>query len=773
MEYTFQDFIAYKEKKEANRVRARIIKEYRNHGHKNTDKRRLRKYEASEEYRLKYEAYMDEIREKLSDLYSDDALERYADEYAQFVAKMNAKNTDDNYIKSLVEKYFNGKPDKSIMLYIADLLRNHTDLAISKNGIIDYSCTIGWINYHQIPREFDEAFYNFFETHYNVNTVKGLCLRMHSQASILELVKENMCDYILSREEFDKKKYHHYSALLKVELAKLVTKSYMKSTIWPLLFVNYPYGRFVEKLKDNKTYRHVANILSDKLFKSEQLSNLIIKTIPERFVDLYPLARKMKRHFILHVGGTNSGKTYQGIEALKKAEYGIYLAPLRLLAHEVFNTINMAGVPCNMITGEEEILIPNAHHQSSTIEMLSLDEHYDVAVIDEAQMISDASRGGAWSEAIAGVLAEEIHVCMSPDALNLVIAIINECEDTFEIVNHERSTELVMDENPFEFPNDVQDGDALIVFSKRNVLSVAAELQRNKIKCSVIYGALPYEVRENEVKKFNEGETTVVVATDAIGMGMNLPIKRVVFLEIEKFDGEQRRLLNASEIKQIAGRAGRRGIYDVGYWNASFSKKNIGRLLNGNLPDLTEAYIEFPKVLLGIDGLITDTMDKWANLANTPPYIQADISELAHLCKVAEKKLEDKELIYKLACIPFNISNSFLFNEWSHIVDCVAKGEVAMPEEPFIPSEVNSKHLDELEDIVSYCDLYSYYLMRVENKNDVEFIKKWKNEAIDRIQNILKSQKLKRRQCNRCGSYLPWNFPYKICEKCYYAGSYY
>ena len=75
----------------------------------------------------------------------------------------------------------------------------------------------------------------------------------------------------------------------------------------------------------------------------------------------------------------------------------------------------------------------------------------------------------------------------------------------------------------FVFPDNVKKGDALIVFSKKSVLNVAAELQRNKIRCSVIYGALPYEVRENEVDKFNSGETDVVVSTDAIGMGMNPP----------------------------------------------------------------------------------------------------------------------------------------------------------------------------------------------------------------------------------------------------------
>ena len=83
----------------------------------------------------------------------------------------------------------------------------------------------------------------------------------------------------------------------------------------------------------------------------------------------------------------------------------------------------------------------------------------------------------------------------------------------------------------------------LIVFSKRSVYAVAAELQEKNIKCSIIYGALPYDVKQSEAEKVNKGMTDVVVATDAIGMGLNLPIKRIIFMEIEKFDGKIQRKL--------------------------------------------------------------------------------------------------------------------------------------------------------------------------------------------------------------------------------------
>ena len=107
-----------------------------------------------------------------------------------------------------------------------------------------------------------------------------------------------------------------------------------------------------------------------------------------------------------------------------------------------------------------------------------------------------------------------------------------------------------------DFTKEARRGTAFIVFSRKDVHAVAGELQRKGFRCSVIYGALPYDVRRNEVKRYVNGETDIVVATDAIGMGLNLPIERVIFLTTEKFDGTQQRPLTPTEIKQIAGRAG-------------------------------------------------------------------------------------------------------------------------------------------------------------------------------------------------------------------------
>ena len=601
-------------------------------------------------------------------------------------------------------------------------------------------------NYNHIPNHDDGYFYELFQKQYNIYFVRKMCLSSIKKGTFNNTVFDCLCDYMMLCQDNNIRNNNNLRRELKKKMPIIITKKFMLEQVWPKLLNVYPYRHFIKELVKNPQYHHVAQQQLDRLLKSEAIYGMILDAIPEKFVDIYPLARAMDRHFILHVGGTNTGKTYEALQRMEEAEYGIYLAPLRLLAHEVFSKVNSDGVLCHMLTGEEEIHIPGAKHQSSTIEMLSLEEHYDVAVIDEAQMISDSDRGGAWTEAIAGVLADEIHVCMSQDALELVKEIIISCSDTYEIVWHQRITKLIEDSGYFVFPDNVKKGDALIVFSKKSVLDVAAELQENKIKCSVIYGALPYEVRENEVDKFNKGETDVVVSTDAIGMGMNLPIRRIVFLESEKYDGKTRRPLNRSEIKQIAGRAGRRGIYEEGYWTAAFSNRLIRNEVVKELAPLEIAYIHFPRTLLDIDSPVSEIMDQWTRISDEKPYVHANVGEMQKLCRLAEKHLDDRWLIYKLACIPFNVSSDSLLQEWLYIVESVADGQVAQPLKPNIPEELSADSLEELEYVVSFCDLYMYYLRRVEGIKDVTYIRDWKVEAIDNIQHILKQQSLNRRK---------------------------
>lgn len=201
----------------------------------------------------------------------------------------------------------------------------------------------------------------------------------------------------------------------------------------------------------------------------------VLDHIPDDYADLYPNARTIDRYFILHIGPTNSGKTYAALQAMHEAMDGIYLAPLRLLAYEQFDSMNHNGIFCSLKTGEETISVPCATAQSCTIEMMDEHHHYDIAVIDEAQMVQDPMRGGHWTKAILGIWADEIHVCLAPEAEGIVVSMIEQCRDTYEIIRHERFTRLLPDKvSHVHFPTRVMPGDAYIVFSRSSAHACAA-----------------------------------------------------------------------------------------------------------------------------------------------------------------------------------------------------------------------------------------------------------------------------------------------------------
>ena len=240
-------------------------------------------------------------------------------------------------------------------------------------------------------------------------------------------------------------------------------------------------------------------------YRQHKVKDKILELVPTRPEMEFAEVREMHRHFILHIGPTNSGKTFRSLERLKLAKCGVYLGPLRLLALEVYEQMCHYDVPCTMRTGQECIEEEGSRVTASTIEMADFDENYDIAVIDEAQMVTDPDRGHSWTKAILGLRAKEIHICMSPAAEQAILHLIQLCQDDYEIERYVRKTELICEDVPFVFPDDVQNGDALIAFSKKSVLDVAGRLEEQKINASVIYGSLPPEIRRRQMHLFNKG----------------------------------------------------------------------------------------------------------------------------------------------------------------------------------------------------------------------------------------------------------------------------
>lgn len=264
------------------------------------------------------------------------------------------------------------------------------------------------------------------------------------------------------------------------------------------------------------------------------------------------------------LGPTNSGKTTFALSQINHAyqkgelNQAIYLAPLRLLAIEIYEKMNKIGVPCSLWTGEEKIHVDGAKMIACTIEMLDTSKEYDFAIIDEYQMMTSSDRGNSWNRAMINVNAKKVFILGDPDfyygAKNLLS--ITNPSDNISVQQFERLSKIKWEYNDITLTN-LKKGDALIVFSKRSVVGYADELARLGYSVSVLYGDLPLETRRAQSENFANGKTDVLVTTDVIGMGLNLPINRIIFAEHSKFDGEIVRPLNVYEFKQIAGRAGR------------------------------------------------------------------------------------------------------------------------------------------------------------------------------------------------------------------------
>ena len=547
----------------------------------------------------------------------------------------------------------------------------------------------------------------------------------------------------------------------------------MKQQLCGRLRRRFPRERLAKLLAQNPSVRRLQRQQDAAAAKQRRLKNALVSAVPEHYRDLYPLARQLRRRFILHLGPTNSGKTYEGVGRLESARCGIYLGPLRLLAVEQFETLNLNDVPCSLVTGEEQILVPGSRVQSSTVEMADLKTRYDVAVIDECQMIADRNRGGAWTAAILGLCADEIHLCASPDAEELLTRIIRECGDDLEIVRHRRMTPLAVEKEGFQFPDSVRRGDALIVFSRIRVHAVAAELRRKGWRVALIYGALPPDVRRDQANRFQQGDAEVVVSTDAIAMGMNLPIERVVFLEMEKYDGDIIRPLTDAEIKQIAGRAGRYGQYETGYVNAYGFRGTVSQALARPLPVLTEGIISFPESLLGLPLPLTQTIDRWMSMKDKGCFTKASAVRMRALAAMLETPHTDKSLLYRFLCIPFDETDQDLLTRWRGMyhAEC-ARGHVdvlaEMPQYPD-PEGCEIGDLDGLEEDYRRCDLYYNYARLFLGAPEalMEEIQRRKSVISRSIIRILSTRRLRQKTCPECNRVLPWNWPYRLCDACH------
>ena len=254
------------------------------------------------------------------------------------------------------------------------------------------------------------------------------------------------------------------------------------------------------------------------------------------------------------LGPTNTGKTHLAIETMLNFESGIIGFPLRLLAREVYDKVTKkVGVDkVSLITGEEKIIPPNAKYFLCTVESMPIDKEVDFIAVDEIQMCADHERGHIFTDRLLNLRGNKLTMLMGS---NTIKKIIEKLDDDVEFTSRNRLSKLSY--SGHKKISRINRKTAIIAFSAEEVYAIAELLRRQKGGAAIVMGSLSPKTRNAQVELYQSGDVDFLVATDAIGMGINMDLDSVYFSNLKKFDGRKLRKLNLSEIGQIAGRAGR------------------------------------------------------------------------------------------------------------------------------------------------------------------------------------------------------------------------
>ena len=339
-----------------------------------------------------------------------------------------------------------------------------------------------------------------------------------------------------------------------------------------------------------------------KLKNKEKIFNSLISQQP--FHELYQ--RNQDRKVTILCAPTNSGKTYHGTsiikDALKNSETGLcqMLFPLRVLALQIQQDMEDDGVPCSMITGEEQEIREYSRLDAMTVEIFDTEKQYDTVFLDEGQLAFSDERSGGYLRVICGANCKHLVIACAPSSLEQMKWYLGDILKVEFAVQHlDRLTPLksLADEVSID---EIRKGDLLVAFSRKSIHKLASTLSGNGLNVGTLYGALSPAARKAMLVQYRNHGYDVLVASDAIGMGVSAPAKRVIFAETEKFDGKGTRELSEEEYRQIAGRAGRFGYAEYGECG----------VLSGNKPCMLNEIIASKPSSLPIPEKLFVTPDK-------------------------------------------------------------------------------------------------------------------------------------------------------------------
>ncbi len=503
--------------------------------------------------------------------------------------------------------------------------------------------------------------------------------------------------------------------------------------------------------------------------------------------NLYP-ARRLTRTWTALLGPTNSGKTHRAIEAMTAVTHAIYLSPLRLMALENQERIESMGVPCSLVTGEEEIIREGATHFCCTVEEFARfrSQHWDVVVIDEVQMMADSQRGWAWVDALVSAYTPEL-IMTGPMLIQPSLKTLCDlCEDHLVVKRTKRLSPVEVARRATTLKQ-LDEGSMLVAFSRKTVLELKGLLEMTGKSVSVVYGALSPEVRREQARRFREGEADLMVATDAVGMGLNLPAHTLCFYTDEKYDGIQNRQLRVQEVKQIGGRAGRFGHHDSGTITALDGQtlQAIRQLFySADQPvDLTQFQVR-PSIehLRAIAELMEDSslLRAWLTFNRNINYGEEFISilpdELAEWIKLIDDQKIDLSLRWIFACTPIRggLDSPAATHAQQWLKKVAQDKQVEMPR-LFIEADLATLE-STLHIIETYLHLARTLPAHFPALEQAEGHRSLLNEAITReLSRRRKPRSSDRRRvsgaasnCQKCGKAMPvLSRQFRLCQSCF------
>jgi ATP-dependent RNA helicase SUPV3L1/SUV3 len=396
------------------------------------------------------------------------------------------------------------------------------------------------------------------------------------------------------------------------------------------------------------------------------------------------------------LGPTNTGKTHLAVERMCGHASGMMGFPLRLLAREIYDrVVKIKGVArVALITGEEKIEPPGALYYCCTVESMMMHREFAFVAVDEAQLGADPERGHIFTDRILHARGYVETMILGSDSLR---PLIRKLLPEAEIISRPRFSTLSY--GGAKKLSRLPKRSAIVAFSVEQVYAVAETLRRLRGGCAVVMGALSPRTRNAQVDMFQSGEVDYLVATDAIGMGLNLDVAHVAFAGLAKYDGTRRRRLTVAEMAQIAGRAGRHqkdGTFGTLAGEASdMTPEEILAIEDHRFPPLDWLYWrEAEPRFDSIQTLIADLEVRpgEAGLRAAPQAIDLDVLKRLADMPVAADLARTPALVERLwtaACLPdfrqlgAEPHSRFIANLWQYL----AAGSGHLPHD-FVASEI-------------------------------------------------------------------------------------